>query len=62
LNPTPESKSLLILFFRKEQNLLFLKKKILCLRSSAWFVSSVASRPVFVKPASRRFAVAYGQA
>jgi hypothetical protein len=27
LNPAPESKSLLVLFFRKEQNLLFLKKK-----------------------------------
>jgi hypothetical protein len=26
-NPTPENKSLLVLFFRKEQNLLFLKKK-----------------------------------
>jgi hypothetical protein len=26
-NPAPESKSLLVLFFRKEQNLLFLKKK-----------------------------------
>jgi hypothetical protein len=25
--PAPESKSLLVLFFRKEQNLLFLKKK-----------------------------------